>query len=350
MIYFLPIEQFEERYTQQWYDWFKDAFSNLGLKYTDINPPSLKKNLEVGDVLDIYNTNYFKMSQFSELMTLFNQRKIKDNDVIFLLDAWGAGLESLEYVRKISGINFKIAGLLHAGTWDENDFVNRYNFKSANFNYIELTWLTILDRIYVATQYHANLINEYFNDDSIKEKIQVVPFPLTLKPTKNTKKENIVVFPHRLDIEKQPFLFDELKSIAQSQQCDITFVKTKEVCKNKNEYYELLDKSKVAVSFAKQETFGIAMLEAANYGCIPLVPNKLSYKEMYPNMFKYKLLEHMDVGLKTRTDIVNLFEKVKFYIKEYDKFAKILPSITIKYFRSPEHILLDLLYFKEGLK
>jgi hypothetical protein len=48
----------------------------------------------------------------------------------------------------------------------------------------------------------------------------------------------------------------------------------------------LLQRAKFAVSFADQETLGISMYEAACAGACPIVPNRLSYNEMYSPMFK----------------------------------------------------------------
>lgn len=338
MIYFLPIEQFEERYTQQWFEWFLEGFANLNVEFITINPPQLKHNLEVGDVLDIYNTNFYKMSQFTELMRYFNEGKIKDGDIIFLLDAWGAGLESLEYIRKMSGIKFKIAGILHAGSWDKNDFINRYEMNKGTHgvSLIEEYWLSIMDKIFVATRYHKELINDW--NSSFGSKIEVVNFPLKITPDYGSIKKDLVVFPHRLDKEKQPELFDQLQKQYQDK---IYFIKTKEVASNKQEYYDILKYAKVAVSFAKQETFGIAMLEACVHGCIPIVPDDLSYSEMYPSVFKYKLADKEEM-------IQNIKLKIRLFIDNYDRYVHMLPSIYSKYFNGAEQIIINLLELKEG--
>ena len=55
---------------------------------------------------------------------------------------------------------------------------------------------------------------------------------------------------------------------------------------NKTEYHDLLQRSKFAVSFADQETLGISMYESACAGACPIVPNRLSYTEMYDPLFK----------------------------------------------------------------
>jgi glycosyltransferase involved in cell wall biosynthesis len=52
-------------------------------------------------------------------------------------------------------------------------------------------------------------------------------------------------------------------------------------------YAALLAGSDVAVSTALNEFFGIAMLEASYAGCLPLVPDRLAYPELYPPRFRF---------------------------------------------------------------
>lgn len=52
-------------------------------------------------------------------------------------------------------------------------------------------------------------------------------------------------------------------------------------------YIELLTRSDVAVSTARHEFFGLAMLEATHYGAYPLVPDRLAYRELFPETHRY---------------------------------------------------------------
>jgi len=128
-------------------------------------------------------------------------------------------------------------------------------------------------------------------------------------------KQDSIIFPHRLNEEKNPKSFDILKMCLQDTDPDIACVKTFDVCKSKDEYYQELMKHKLAVSFADQETWGIAMQECVFAGCLPLVPDRLSYSEMYLEEFKY------DPG----TDVQAV---CSYMIRNYHKF---LPSWQEQY-------------------
>jgi glycosyltransferase involved in cell wall biosynthesis len=57
--------------------------------------------------------------------------------------------------------------------------------------------------------------------------------------------------------------------------------------KSRKEYAQLLSQGTIAVSTAKHEFFGISMVEALRAGCRLLVPNRLSYPELFPEEFLY---------------------------------------------------------------
>jgi glycosyltransferase involved in cell wall biosynthesis len=98
------------------------------------------------------------------------------------------------------------------------------------------------------------------------------------------KKENIIVFPHRIAPEKRLDLFERLSKHPDLQHYQ--FCVAMEMNLTKPEYHELLQRARFAVSFADQETLGISMYESACAGACPIVPNRLSYTEMYDPMFK----------------------------------------------------------------
>ena len=131
-----------------------------------------------------------------------------------------------------------------------------------------------------------------------------------------TDKQDIVVFPHRLNTDKAPHVFDWIAKKVQNHYPDILFVKTQEHNLDKDEYYKLLNKAKVVFSCSKHENLGIGTYEAVRLGCVPIVPDKLSYKEMYPLSNKY----HMDDTWYEKENVwVDVAERILHIVKTYDK-------------------------------
>ena len=67
--------------------------------------------------------------------------------------------------------------------------------------------------------------------------------------------------------------------------------------RTKKEYYILLQKAMIAISFAEHENWGIAMQDALFSDCLLLVPNKCSYPEMYDPTFQYNSLNEFEERL-----------------------------------------------------
>jgi hypothetical protein len=287
MIFNIPIEDLEERYSAQWNKWYPKEYEKLGIKYKTVMGESLKQSIEVGSFLDIYNTNYFKSTQLASIIKMIMEGEITENDTLLFHDGWYPGIEALQYIRDGGGPTFKIAAIFHAGTYDPWDFLTRHKMASWGSS-LENCWFNFLDYIFVATEYHRQLILSSRNVASSKIHVTGLPIYFDEYPSFPMEKEDIVVFPHRLNIEKQPKLFDRMPAMVKG---DWKFLKTKECTQTKSEYFQLLSKSKIAVSCALQETWGIAQQEAVIYSCFPVVPNRLSYVELYPDLFRYNNIE-----------------------------------------------------------
>jgi hypothetical protein len=100
---------------------------------------------------------------------------------------------------------------------------------------------------------------------------------------KGMKKRDLILFPHRIAPEKQVEIFRDLKeSLPQYE-----FVVCQDQQLTKNEYHNLLGEAKIVFSASLQETLGIGCYEGAIVDAIPMVPDRLSYTEMYYDGFKY---------------------------------------------------------------
>lgn len=290
-LYVVPIEPLEERYSADWLKWTQDFLKKVDMKSLIIMPDYSYSKIKTGQFLDSVQTNVFKAKQLAMIMQLFHNGQVKNGDIFWFHDLWFPGIEMLSYIRDTTNLNIKIYGMLHAGTYDPNDFLTQCLMEHWALHF-ERMLLRIAKGIFVATNYHKQLfIKERSNTQYLSERVHVVPFPMYhVKPFNYVpfyERENIIIFPHRLVYEKGEIYWHKLKELGKTRLPDFQFMATKELCQNKQEYYDLLCRAKYAVSFAKQETWGIAMQEAVLCGCVPIVPNKLAYKEMYADVFKY---------------------------------------------------------------
>ena len=138
----------------------------------------------------------------------------------------------------------------------------------------------------------------------------------TLDMYQNMEKKDIILFPHRMAPEKQPAIFQDLKNALPQYE----FVVCQEKTLSKNEYHNLLGEAKLMFSANLQETLGISWYEGAILGVIPMMPDRLSYKEMALNEFLYpsEWTENMESYRKHKKQ---LMAKIDDYMENYSKYA-----------------------------
>jgi len=311
-LYVLTLEPIEQRYTKQWYHYWKKEFNKM-FNVIYIDGPKFSDKIEKGKFLDINKTNIWKAEQIKDVAERFSFNLIKDNDIFLFMDAWHPGVTAIKYMIQLNGMHCKMYGYWHAGTYDPADFIAQKGLGNWA-SYDEIAWLKALDGSFVATEFHKRLILKSYSKVIKSNKIHVVGFPMDwlaeiekeidIFPSRENK-ENIIVFPHRIDKEKSPEIFDKIAKYFPKYQ----FIKTMEVTKNKKQYYNLLCKAKIIFSASKQETFGIGTVEAMLLDCIPVVPNTLSYKELYDDRFKY-------------TSLISARRRIESIMRKYSRWGK----------------------------
>ncbi|MCI5167145.1 MAG: DUF3524 domain-containing protein, partial [Candidatus Electrothrix sp. GM3_4] len=79
----------------------------------------------------------------------------------------------------------------------------------------------------------------------------------------------------------QPEIFDQAKTVLGNRLIHFGYVKSRE------EYARLLRQGDLVVSTARHEFFGISVLEGVRAGCRPVVPDRLSYRELFSKKYRY---------------------------------------------------------------
>jgi glycosyltransferase involved in cell wall biosynthesis len=81
--------------------------------------------------------------------------------------------------------------------------------------------------------------------------------------------------------QNQPDIFAQAKRVLQDRLLHFGYAESRE------EYVCLLLQGDYIVSTALHEFFGISVLEGVRAGCCPVVPDRLSYKELFPQKYRY---------------------------------------------------------------
>ena len=286
MLIYAPLEHLDQRYTTHL---DRDIINYLNKNkkiYHYLDPKVINKGISNCSFLDSDNTIYRQFTQFNEFISLLLKRKKFDmgkDYTFFTTDLWNFSLLAVPYLNYFSGYNIKIKGVLHAGSFTDTDFVRNMERMYKGFEEI---LFDITDTIYVASDFIKNdVIKKRIVDPN---KIVVSGLPIDEKGLNLPKvdKEDIVIFNGRNVDEKQPYLFEIMK-----EKLPYKFINTQQKNYTKEEYYNLLNKSKVVVSFALQENFGYGIQEAVKLGCVPVLPNRLVYPEIYPQQNLYNTFE-----------------------------------------------------------
>ncbi len=82
--------------------------------------------------------------------------------------------------------------------------------------------------------------------------------------------------------QRYPDIFDQAHEQLDSHMVHFGYVK------DRSGYLSLLKRGDVVVSTANHEFYGMSVIEAVRAGCRPLLPRRLSYPELFPEVFLYK--------------------------------------------------------------
>lgn len=295
MIVYMPIEHVDMRYTKHL---DRDVLKHLErnqIKYKYMKPKVLREGvIKHGSFLDSDNTVYRQFSQMNDLIKGLLTEEIPSDATIFVSDLWNFGILSIPYLNYFGYYDLKVRGVLHAGSFTDTDFVRQLERYYKNFEDI---LFDISEEIYVGSHFmKEDLLRKRRIE---KEKVIVTGLPLDFEGMepykKEQEKENIVIFNGRNVQEKQPHLFEKLSE----ELPQYRFANTQAMKLNKEEYYRLLSRSKVVVSFALQENFGYGVQEAVNLGCVPVLPNRLAYAEQFNEKYLYDTFDECVEKVKT---------------------------------------------------
>lgn len=326
-IYLIDLEAVDTRYTKQWKEYLPKQIKNATKKnIVTISGGETPQTTTPGAFLNFGGTNIYKSNQLEKIATLFCENKIKDGDYFLYTDAWNPTVLQLKYMAELLKVKIKIGGMWHAGSYDPQDFLGRLIGDKPWVRHTEYAMFNTFDHNFFATQFHIDLFLKTFDVD--KSKIFQVGWPMeylesSLHPYKNMTKKDIILFPHRIAPEKQPDIFRDLKDSLPKYE----LIFCQEQTLDKNDYHNLLGEAKIVFSANLQETLGISWYEGCLVDTIPMMPDRLSYKEMALDEFKYpsEWSKNIDAYKQNKDKLI---ARVENYMENYHNYLPKLKTQT----------------------
>lgn len=333
-IFLVDLEAVETRYTGEWKTHVPKILQAAGHNVVVIEGPTdIPSATTPGAFLNFGGTNIYKSRQVEEFSRLFCAGSVRPGDHFLFTDAWHPGIINLKYMSELLNIPVKIHALWHAGSYDPADFLGRLIGDAPWVRHAEQSFFHAIDHNYFATDFHIkmfthNLLGYTPAVHGDTDKIIRTGWPMdymdnTLQLYKGMQKRDLIVFPHRIAPEKQVEIFRDIAR--RMPQYDFVVCQDQQL--TKNEYHNILGEAKVVFSASLQETLGIGCYEGAIVDAIPMVPNRLSYSEMYLDEFKYPSVWTADyANYQTRSE--EICNRITDYIEAYDSYLPALKKQT----------------------
>ena len=319
-LYYMGLESYEARYTLQLTEWNRRAFDRRGLDVVYVPGLNLdnSKKISVGQVLDAHGRSYFGMSQMMNLVKLMQQGEVTSEDVVYFEDMFQPGIESLPYIMdqipKEQRPRVYVRCLAQA--IDPDDFVHVWGMAKWMDLYEKMvnefvTGVLATNEEMVAHMRIAgwtapiyNISGLAFGKEEVLERIGGIE---NIKPFDARKRR--VGFAARFDQEKQPGFFMDLIELYTETNSDVTFAifsggplrsnnpeyvkRARELAAagkleihenlNKNDYYSLLNDTRVLFNCALQDWVSNTVSEADTLGSNVLYPAYRSFPETFAN-------------------------------------------------------------------
>lgn len=319
-LFYCGLESYEARYTLQLTDWTKRVLNRRNINYVIVPGENLDNSGEIitGQVLDAHGRSYFSMSQMMNLVKMMRHGEVTGEDVVLFEDMFSPGIESLPYIinQIPAHLRPKIYVRCLAQTIDPDDFVHVWNMEQWMGFYEKMcnefvTGVLATNEEMVAHMKIAGWKAPIYNISGLSfgknEVLERVGGSSKIKSFANRSMR--VAFAARFDQEKQPEFFMDLINKVKAKRPDVIFsilsggtLKSNapeslararhmatdgklEIRENlsKNEYYNLLNDTRVLFNCALQDWVSNTVSEADTLGSNVLYPAYRSFPETFAN-------------------------------------------------------------------
>jgi hypothetical protein len=321
----MGLESYKARYTLQLQDWNERVFKRRGIDYVPVQGETLTSDQAIvtGQVLDAHGRTYFGMSQLMTLVKMMKEGQVTNEDVIYFEDMFQPGIESLPYIlnQVPKSLRPRIYVRCLAQSIDPDDFVHVWGMSKWMGLYEKMVCELVRDSGGAVLASNEEMVMHMkvagwdcpiynisglaFGKEEVRSRVG------DLKPFHDRTMR--VGFAARWDQEKQPdFFMDLIESWNRrhtTKHIKVEFAlfsgaklrsnndsymrRTRELQEKgdlviyedleKNDYYALLNDTRVLFNCALQDWVSNTVSEADSLGCNVLYPAYRSFPETFAN-------------------------------------------------------------------
>ena len=302
-LFYMGLESYEARYTLQLTEWNRRVFDRRGLDVVYVPGTTIDntQSISVGQVLDAHGRSYFGMSQMMNLVQMMRNGEVTREDVVYFEDMFQPGIESLPYILdQVDPDDF-----VHV--WGMAEWMSTYEKMVNQF----VTGVLATNEEMVAHMRIAGWTAPIYNISGLafgkEEVIERIGGSQNIRPFDQRKMR--VGFAARFDQEKQPGFFMDLIEMYHNQGRvrNIEFAvfqggplrsnnqeyidRARQLEREgklvifedlkKNDYYSLLNDTRVLFNCALQDWVSNTVSEADTLGANVLYPAYRSFPETF---------------------------------------------------------------------
>ena len=316
---YMGLEPYKARYTLQLQEWNEAVFKRRGINYVMVPGDTLSNDQAIvtGQVLDAHGRTYFGMSQLMNLIRMMKSGEVNNEDVVYFEDMFQPGIESLPYILNQIPANLRPRIFVRclAQSIDPDDFVHVWGMSEWMGHYEKMVD-SFVDGVLASNEEMVmhmkiagwkspvyNISGLAFGKDEVLSRVNN-----HIKDFNN--RANRVAFSARWDQEKQPdFFMDLIEEWNRREMPAVEFVvlsgsklrsnnesymtRTRNLQQQgllkiyedleKNDYYNLLNDTRVLFNCALQDWVSNTVSEADTLGCNVLYPAYRSFPESFAN-------------------------------------------------------------------
>ena len=317
----MGLEPYKARYTLQLQDWNEAVFRRRGINYELVTGETLSNDQAIvtGQVLDAHGRTYFGMSQLMNLIKRLKAGDVTNEDVIYFEDMFQPGIESLPYIfDQIDPVHRpRVAVRCLAQSIDPDDFVHVWGMSKWMGLYEKMVD-SFADLVLASNEEMVmhmkiagweapiyNISGLAFGKEEVRSRVagELKPFD---------QRTMRVGFAARWDQEKQPDFYMDLieewnhqygdsipvefcifSGAKLKSNNDSYMARTRDLQQrglltvyedlDKNDYYALLNDTRVLFNCALQDWVSNTVSEADTLGCNVLYPAYRSFPETFAN-------------------------------------------------------------------